>query len=72
MDTFDYAVEADLFDYSTGAELFSPRGRNSRQQPLGYRRFARAGEAIRFAIEDLRSSRSAPDYPLARTTGPLR
>jgi hypothetical protein len=53
MDTFDCAVEADLFDYATGAELFSPRGGNSRRQPLGYRRFARAAEAIRFAIEEL-------------------
>ena len=29
--------------------------RNSRRAPLGYRRFARAADAIRFAIEDLPS-----------------
>src|SRR5438093_9702922 len=53
MDAFDYATQAELFDYSTEAELFSVRGRNSWRQPLGYKRFARAAEAIRFAIEDL-------------------
>jgi hypothetical protein len=31
------------------------RPRNSRRAPLGYRRFARAADAIRFAIEDLPS-----------------
>ena len=53
MHTFDYATEAELFDYSTEAELFSTKGRNSRRQPLGYKRFARAADAIRFAIEEL-------------------
>jgi hypothetical protein len=53
MHEFDYAADAELFDYSTEAELFSTRPRNSRRQPLGYKRFARAADAIRFAIEDL-------------------
>ena len=53
MDTFDYATEAELFDYSTAAELFSAKSRKSRRQPLGYRRFARVADALRFAIEDL-------------------
>ena len=43
----------DAFDYSTGAELFPSRSRKSRHHPLGYRRFARAADAIRFAIEEL-------------------
>jgi hypothetical protein len=50
---FDYTVNAELFDYSTEAELFSAKVRNSRRQRLGYKRFARAADAIRFAIEDL-------------------
>src|SRR5438270_19823 len=41
------------FDYATEAELFSTKGKNSRRQPLGYKRFARAADAIRFAIEEL-------------------
>ena len=53
MTNFDYAKEAELFDFSTQAELFSTKSRNSRRQPLGYKRFARAADAIRFAIEDL-------------------
>ena len=50
----DYAAEAELFDYATEAELFSRSAwRNSRRPPLGYKRFVRASDAIRFAIEEL-------------------
>jgi hypothetical protein len=50
---FDYGTAAELFDYDTAAELFSNKGRKFRRQPLGYRRFARAADAIRFAIEEM-------------------
>jgi hypothetical protein len=41
------------FDYGTEAELFHARSRTARRQPVGYRRFTKAAEAIRFAIEEL-------------------
>jgi hypothetical protein len=43
----------ETFDYGMSAELFSCKASNGRRQPLGYRRFPQAAEAIRFAIEDL-------------------
>ena len=55
MSAFDYSAEAELFDYSAEAELFPARGRKSGRQPIGYRRFVRAADAIRFAIEELPS-----------------
>jgi hypothetical protein len=51
--TGEVASEAVSFDYGAAAEMFSPMSRKARRQPLGYRRFARAAEAIRFAIEEL-------------------
>jgi hypothetical protein len=53
MHKLDYAAKAELFDYNTTAELFSAGPRKSRRPPLGYKRFARAADAIRFAIEEL-------------------
>jgi len=41
------------FDYDCEAELFPTRARKTGRQPLGYKRFARAADALRFAIEDL-------------------
>jgi hypothetical protein len=51
MDAMDFTPES--FDYSAEAEMFSPMSRKARRQPLGYRRFAQAADAIRFAIEEL-------------------
>ena len=41
------------FDYECEAELFPPAPARPGRQPLGYKRFARASDALRFAIEDL-------------------
>ena len=48
-DTFNEAA----FDYDTMAELFPARGRKSSGAPVRYKRFERAADAIRFAIEEL-------------------
>jgi hypothetical protein len=40
------------FDYDTPAELFMAKRKGSTRQPLAYRRFASAAEAIRFAVEE--------------------
>jgi len=42
-----------IFDYNATAELFSTKRRFPRHRPFGYKRFAQAADAIRFAIEDL-------------------
>jgi hypothetical protein len=51
--TVDAGATAGRFDYQSEAELFPTRARKTGRQPLGYKRFARAADAIRFAIEDL-------------------
>jgi hypothetical protein len=48
------------FDYRTPAELFMAKRKGGTRQPLGYRRFASAAEAIRFAVEE---------HPAVRTLG---
>lgn len=50
------------FNYSAEAELFPSPLRASRRRPVGYRRFASAAEAIRFAIEDLAPESLAGAY----------
>jgi hypothetical protein len=49
-----------MFDYRAPAELFMAKRKGGARQPLGYRRFATAAEAIRFAVED---------FPAVRTLG---
>jgi hypothetical protein len=43
------------FDYNAQAELYPSRNRKFGRQPIGYRRFGHAADAIRFAIEELPS-----------------
>jgi hypothetical protein len=45
------------FDYDIPAELFMAKRKGGTRQPLGYRRFATAAEAIRFAVEDFPAMR---------------
>jgi hypothetical protein len=49
----DHDAEAAPFDYTAEAELFAAGRRNFRHDRMGYRRFAQADDAIRFAIEEL-------------------
>ncbi len=53
MTAFDYNIVAELFPTKSEAELFPGKSRRHRRHPVGYGRFARAADAIRFAIEEL-------------------
>ena len=53
MAVFDYSTVAELFPNRSEAELFPAKHRRRRREPVGYGRFARAADAIRFAIEEL-------------------
>jgi hypothetical protein len=55
MPALDYSAKTQLFDYGAEAELFPTRARRGGRPPIGYRRFARAADAIRFAIEEMPS-----------------
>ena len=46
------------FDYESPAELFMAKRKGGSRQPLGYRRFGTAAEAIRFAVEELPNIRT--------------
>jgi hypothetical protein len=52
MAIFDYSTEAELSSTVSEVALFATR-RPRIRQPTGYGRFARAADAIRFAIEEL-------------------
>jgi hypothetical protein len=41
------------FDYNSEAELFTNATSKTRRRSFGYRRFERAADAVRFAIEEL-------------------
>ena len=50
---FDFGAGAELFSNRTKSELLAARPRTRRRGPIGYGRFARASDAIRFAVEEL-------------------
>jgi hypothetical protein len=50
--------ETATFDYGVPAELFMAKRKAGARQPLRYRRFTTAAEAIRFAVEELPAMRS--------------
>jgi hypothetical protein len=52
MAILDYSDEAELSPTASDVELYLIRRRKMRQ-PTGFGRFARAADAIRFAIEEL-------------------
>src|SRR5712672_2032249 len=52
MRTNTQQIGAAAFDFMASAELFPCRARKGKS-PIGYRRFATAAEAVRFAVEEL-------------------
>jgi len=50
------------FNYAAEAELFPTKNRRSKSAPFAYRRFERAADAIRFAVEDLPADAFAGAY----------
>jgi hypothetical protein len=52
-------IDGVRFDYSTMAELFVGGGRGATPRAITYRRFAKASNAIRFAIEELPAAKLA-------------
>jgi len=50
--------ETVIFDYGAPAELFMQKRRGRARQPLGYRRFTTAAEAICFVVEKLPAMRT--------------
>ena len=50
--------ETVTFDYDIPAELFMAKRKGGPRQPLSYRRFATAAEAILFAVEELPAVRA--------------
>ena len=50
--------ETATFDYGVPAVLFMAKRKGRSRQPLSYRRFAAAAEAIRFAVEELPAVRA--------------
>jgi hypothetical protein len=53
MTAFDFGAKAELFSNRTKSELLVAKPRTRRSNPIGYGRFARASDAIRFAVEEL-------------------
>jgi len=44
---------AKAFDYGASADLYSMTYRNGRRQPMTYKHFESAAEAIRYAVEEI-------------------
>jgi hypothetical protein len=60
----DREGEIMTFNYCSPAELFTAKRKRGPWQRLGYRRFATAAEAIRFAVEDFPAMRALGAWTL--------